>query len=665
EDSSIVTESPPENNWENIVGYSSSINDEGLAAYLEIKSPLKLNKKSKLEYTLLSPFDINDARISLVLPDKGLEVTDEKSASKKTQKSEFTVGDLDIITENQIAWRGDIIKGEPFSIDLTIKPTEVGSGYIFATVRGERPDGTLLTKTVVLDVGITRLGDGRYNKRDVKTKSQSSLLNEAGEPGIYSIGHANLQPIEAQPNNYSSEFLIPAQGTITSVPEYLGNYSPEYDLTLVKEDAGVQMSEIYLLEQGLINSSDPQALLKYSPEYNITVSDNNKSLPEPLDASPEKNITRFIYLGNGTPPEEIPQEPIYPENITEEVTLSESSSTVTFKIYNADDDAHYFYLYVDGSYKGWKYISAGSTGYQSYPVSSTGWHNAEIQWYDYDDSQWHSKSDWGYMWWWQSNIEISLTADRIVKTQLYAKVYNGDDDYQTVYIYLDPNWYSDGTYLGSMGISSGYTSISNNIDVSPGSHTVKIKWYDYDDSQWHDKSLQYYVYEGSNKDYSFQLDRIVSTTLYARLYNADDDYHDAYVYVDGESLGYVSLSPGDTKSSSTKKVSPGWHTVKIEWYDYDDGQWHDKSYQDYASEGSNKEYYFQLDRILPTTLSVQVYNKDDDYHRVEIYIDPIWYSSGFWGNIDVPSGYTITSGTKEVSPGYHTVKIRWYDYDDE
>ncbi|MCK5613087.1 hypothetical protein KAR91_65040, partial [Candidatus Pacearchaeota archaeon] len=672
QESSMVTESPPENNWENIVGYSSSINDEGIEAGIEIKSPLKLNKKSKLEYILLSPFDINDARISLVLPDKGLEV-DEKSASKKTHKSEFTVDDLDIITENQIAWRGDIIKGKPFSIDLTIKPKEVGAGYIFATVRGERPDGITLIKTVVLDVSISRFGDGRHHKKIVKSGNPKKLyyLNETSEllnintTNNY-LDPSNLQPIEAQPNNYSSEFLIPAQGTITSVPEYLENYSPEYDLTLVKENVGVQMGEKYLLEHGLINHSDPKVLLKYSPEYNITVSDNNnKSVTEPLDAFPEKNITRYIYFGNGTLPEEIPQEPIYPENTTEEVTLSESSKTVTFKIYNADDDDHYYDLYVDGYYKGWKYVRAGYTGYKSYSVSSTGWHEAKIEWYDYDDSQLHSKSDLGYMYWWNSNVQISFTADRIVKTQLYAKVYNGDDDYQKVYMYLDPKWYSDGTYLGYLGISSGYTSISNNIDVSPGWHTVKIKWYDYDDGQWHEKSTEYYVYEGSNKKYYFQLDHIVSTTVYARIYNADNEYHNAYVYVDGESLGYISLSPGYTKSSSTKKVSPGWHTVKIEWYDYDDGQWHEKSYQNYVSEGSNKEYYFQLDRILPTTLSVKIYNKDDDSHRVNIYIDPSWYSSGFWGYIDVSSGYIFTSSTKEVSSGYHTIKIKWYDDDDE
>lgn len=85
---------------------------------------------------------------------------------------------------------------------------------------------------------------------------------------------------------------------------------------------------------------------------------------------------------------------------------------------------------------------------------------------------------------------------------------------------------------------------------------------------------------------------------YAQIYNADDDSHSAYVYVDGVYKGSVYVPAGSTRDSSHYEVDPGYHTVGIEWYDADDGNWHSKSNTQYVSGGEYKQYYFELERIV-------------------------------------------------------------------
>ncbi|MDO9097004.1 MAG: hypothetical protein Q7U60_02630 [Candidatus Methanoperedens sp.] len=116
-------------------------------------------------------------------------------------------------------------------------------------------------------------------------------------------------------DKYSPEFRIPAQGESTPTPiekdygDSPANYSPEFDLTRVNQDdeeIGVQKGEAWLIQQGLINYSDPRDrerdLEMYAPEHNITADGppSNEITPiEPIEDTSERyNMTASsVFVG--------------------------------------------------------------------------------------------------------------------------------------------------------------------------------------------------------------------------------------------------------------------------------------------------------------------------------------------------------------------------------
>jgi hypothetical protein len=181
---------------------------------------------------------------------------------------------------------------------------------------------------------------------------------------------------------------------------------------------------------------------------------------------------------------------------------------------------------------------------------------------------------------------------------------------------------------------------------------------------WHYFRIHIHQYygDGAGHYYGNQISIKAKSTpayLYANVYNKDDDDHRVYIYVDNFLWGYMDVPAGQTRTSYDKEVDPGTHKVHVRWYDDDDDSWHTISIWKSCPSGKRTQYYFSLSRILPPHLYVRVYNKDDDDHRVYIYVDD-WY----WGYMDVSAGRIRNTIDKEVTQGWHKVRIKWHDDDD-
>jgi|GEM_PF-2021257 len=237
-----------------------------------------------------------------------------------------------------------------------------------------------------------------------------------------------------------------------------------------------------------------------------------------------------------------------------------------------------------------------------------------------------------------------------------VKVRNNDDDQHTVYIYVD------GAYKGYLNVGPyGGTAYSDLIYVWHGWHKVKIRWYDHDYGAWYSQEYAQEVMYLSVFFFELPLKPPPPTGYaYAEIYNADDDQHDVYVYLDGAYKGYVKVPSETTRYTSYYTVSVGDHTMKIKWYDEDDARWHEDSREYYVSDGEYQQYHFELPPILPPRgyLRVGTYNADDDSHNIDVYVD-----GAYWTQIYASSDQTVSTDWRTVSVENHTVEIQWYDYD--
>ncbi|MDH5443558.1 MAG: hypothetical protein OEX16_04555, partial [Hadesarchaea archaeon] len=238
-----------------------------------------------------------------------------------------------------------------------------------------------------------------------------------------------------------------------------------------------------------------------------------------------------------------------------------------------------------------------------------------------------------------------------------VKVRNNDDDQHKVYIYVD------GVNKGYLNVDSGCTAYSDLIYVPllDVRCKVEIRWYDHDDQDEHYKELTQWVTWLTV--FSFELQYIPPRPhvgyAYAQIYNADDDQHYVYVYLDGEPKGYVKVPSKTTRYTSYYEVLEGYHTMKIKWYDEDDAKWHEKSLLHYVSRDEYQKYYFSLPPPPIGYAYAQIYNADDDQHDVYVYLDGAYKEC-----VKVPSKTTRYTSYYTVYVGYHTMKIEWYDEDD-
>jgi hypothetical protein len=174
-----VSKNPPPNNWVNTVGVPASQNSEEIQADLSLSSLPLLDEEVSLVFTVTPSIDLPDARVSIVLPEKGMEVVEIKPPSRPTVPSEFTVPAGLNVLGKQFSWRGDIARGETIRIELVVKSTEIGEGYVYGSVDATRPDGVLMVKTVQLDITVTQ-----HNTATVR-KSYPSVRESEGGNATY------------------------------------------------------------------------------------------------------------------------------------------------------------------------------------------------------------------------------------------------------------------------------------------------------------------------------------------------------------------------------------------------------------------------------------------------------------------------------------------------
>ena len=155
ETTATVSDKAPINNWVNKAAIPLSQNCDEISANLSLSSLPLLNKEVGLVFMVTPLIDISNAQVDVVLPEKGLEIVEIKPPSKPSIPSEFThPSGLDVLG-NQLTWNGDIAKNETLLIEVVVKSTVTGRGYIYGSVRATRHDGVLMVKTVQLDISVT------------------------------------------------------------------------------------------------------------------------------------------------------------------------------------------------------------------------------------------------------------------------------------------------------------------------------------------------------------------------------------------------------------------------------------------------------------------------------------------------------------------------------
>lgn len=157
ETTATVSDEAPINNWVNKAAIPLSHNSDEISANLSLSSLPLLNKEVGLVFTVTPLIDISNAQVNIVLPEKGLEIVEIKPPSKSSIPSEFThPSGLDVLG-NQLTWKGDIAINETLLIEVVVKSTVTGRGYIYGSVCATRHDGVLMVKTVQLDISVTEL----------------------------------------------------------------------------------------------------------------------------------------------------------------------------------------------------------------------------------------------------------------------------------------------------------------------------------------------------------------------------------------------------------------------------------------------------------------------------------------------------------------------------
>ncbi len=133
-----LSDQPPKNNWESasafgIPSYENEINADLIFGFTQIP---ELNKEVGLVTKVFPKEDINNARLTTILHDKGLKLVKVDSVTRPTINSEFTdTSGIDLLSDNnQISWTGDLKQNEKFEIKLIVKTITTGSGEIYSSI---------------------------------------------------------------------------------------------------------------------------------------------------------------------------------------------------------------------------------------------------------------------------------------------------------------------------------------------------------------------------------------------------------------------------------------------------------------------------------------------------------------------------------------------------
>lgn len=222
---------------------------------------------------------------------------------------------------------------------------------------------------------------------------------------------------------------------------------------------------------------------------------------------------------------------------------------------------------------------------------------------------------------------------------IQANITNNDDDS------LTPSIYVDGIFKKSVSISPGSSTSQSFADISIGSHAVEIRWTDNGVSFTNSTNVT--VSAGLTSTASLTMDRYVPCYSHSTksCYNGDVYWYDSCsqredIYWDcasnqicsnnscitqtgavkvsitnndddsqlpdisldgGNAVQNGSIASGASKETLLESISPGSHSVKIKWYDYDTAQSYDKTNPVTVTAGQTITTSFAIDRHLPAS----------------------------------------------------------------
>lgn len=278
---------------------------------------------------------------------------------------------------------------------------------------------------------------------------------------------------------------------------------------------------------------------------------------------------------------------------------------------------------------------------------------------------WHSKNWWDTdQWVWYPSIEVIPPPGK-----LYVKLTSYDDDYHAVKVYID------GKYWGFVDSHPGKIKYSIDKEVSPGYHTVEIKWHDDDTNRDYSKSLRKYVGSGQRIEYSFTIDEHLSSliikvfrpdhntiiagakiVLYTKDWHPlDDEYTDsrgsyifylkdgtyhAEVYYRDEFLGWVK----ENNSYDIKVGNKG--PVSLNFYQCLPNCW------------EQRHDIPEVIRGKPATMTIRVKNFDSRQWRVKVYVIIDKDKKASWDNEGWTSEKVLKPG--EVGEFKYTFTLAHY-----
>ena len=202
--------------------------------------------------------------------------------------------------------------------------------------------------------------------------------------------------------------------------------------------------------------------------------------------------------------------------------------------------------------------------------------------------------------WIDANVTIDSKAPPPQnKTDTTVFVKNLDDDKLTVFLYID------GNYINDKDVSSGYTKEYSTYELVEGPHTFKIKWYDHDTKQEHEKIEEHSVSGESDVVVLYTVEHAdKDTKISARVYvkNNDDDPADVFLNIDGKYKKYETIEAGDTcdyEEDGYEFDEKESHTFMIRWIDPD---------TDIEYEKITRQY---IDTAESVTMQVDLHTEDD------------------------------------------------------
>jgi hypothetical protein len=155
-----------------------------------------------------------------------------------------------------------------------------------------------------------------------------------------------------------------------------------------------------------------------------------------------------------------------------------------------------------------------------------------------------------------------------------------------------------------------------------------------------------------------------TVTVYVK--NVDDDKLDIHLLIDGDDVGFESVSSGRAKKYGDYDLEEGVHRFTLRWFDADTGELYEKI-EEHNITGATTIMLRtdgHVEEGNEVSTHVYVKNLDDDRLDAYLYIDESFkdfedrISSGYTREFGRSGGYKLTEGN-------HTFGIEWYDPDTE